>query len=339
MFKKFCFNKIKIIESFKLNYIFFSVFALLSLLKYSYGISNIREQVAFSVGQSEFAKHIYAVLSKEKGNILFSPATLHVELASLAQGSKLASKLILENVLGLPNEVAERAYKIKMQELQRNSTALDVTLVNTIFIQKGLRYNEAFQILAYEYFKTNFGYANFNNPVEASESINRALTTLTNNRFKHKFNANELPNVEMLITSVMSFKGKFEKMFDIGEEEERNFHICGYNYVKTVMMHTVDNYKYKFDHKLDSHVIALPFKNNFNLVIILPLECKGILKLEQYLRSYQLSSIFDDMRLVKLDLWMPKIFIEQFHNLDNVYREVSTFISVHIFQLVKLLFF
>lgn len=284
-----------------------------------------RYHVAFSVGQSEFSKSLYDVLSEKNGNLLFSPISIHVNLALLTLATKGPARYVLENILGIPNDVARYAYHDKVHQLERTSKKLNMSMANMIFHKNNMKLNGRFKFYARKYFNTLFIGVNFQDKIMTKELINEVIPWhMKRPHLIDLFEDDEIPtSSDIFVTTVVTLHGKWEKKFQIRNTKFRPFHYCGRNYIKTHMMNIKEQFKYKFVDKIDSHVLFLPLKADVNFVLILPRSCKGIKRLEKDILYYDLTSIYDNLRLVNVDLWLPRLSISNSHNMSDTLRKVS----------------
>ena len=90
-------------------------------------------------------------------------------------------------------------------------------------------------------------------------------------------------------------------------------------------MHKMGKFNYRELDQLDAKRLVLPYKGNrLSMVIILPNKKDGLLKLEEQLRSVDLSEIFNQKTAMEtVSLSLPKFKIDSTHDLKDSLTKIG----------------
>ena len=90
-------------------------------------------------------------------------------------------------------------------------------------------------------------------------------------------------------------------------------------------MHKMGKFNYRELHQLDAKRLMIPYKGDrLSMVIILPNKKDGLLKLEEKLRSVELSEIFNQKTAMEtVSLSLPKFKIDSTHDLIDPLTKIG----------------
>ncbi|VEN46845.1 unnamed protein product [Callosobruchus maculatus] len=282
-------------------------------------------------GNSEFTKKLYHALSKEEGNIFFSPISVHAVLSMLHQGSRGETQQILGDVLAVPGltESAE-GYKRVMKGLNsvKNVTLL---IANKIYIGNGYAFQDNFASIISKNFLSEVQSLDFADAEYAAKVINTWVEGKTNNRIKDLIQPLDLHPVltRLVLVNAIYFKGKWETSFNPKRTYLEKFYLNDHDSVDVQMMHLQTELMYKVDENLDAKVLELPYSNkDLSMIINLPNKRNGIAELEKKLDNVDLSTIIKNMYQAEVSVSLPKFKIETSMDLKKPLIVVSIAISI-----------
>lgn len=253
-----------------------------------------------SIRQSDFTKTIYNILWKCRGNILFSPLTIHAELSLLSQYSE-------NSTLNTPDEITLKAYKPLMERL-REGIGLQFQMANKIYLQNYIPIQEDFKQLSKENYAIEINNMVLLNSENALNKINEWVYSKTNRKIKTIIKSYDIINeTRLLALNAIYFKGIWLNSFGQLATEKKKFYVCGKKFVEIDMMHQRGSFLFNYINNLEASVLLLPYAyHRMKLAILLPESPKGIHKFEKKLINYDLTTIFDNLEYYEMDIWLPK---------------------------------
>ncbi|VEN59284.1 unnamed protein product [Callosobruchus maculatus] len=270
-------------------------------------------------GNAEFTKKLYHALSKKKGNIFFSPISVHAVLSMLHQGSKGETQQALGKVLAVPGLTeSAKGYEDVMKSLNsvKNVTLL---IANKIYIQNRYAFQDGFASIISKNFLSEVGALDFGKSQDAAKAINTWVEGKTNNRIKDLIKPEDLDKqTRLVLVNAIYFKGTWKTPFDEKLTRSEKFYLNDNDLIDVQMMHLTTHLFYKKDENLDAKVLELPYSNkDLSMIIILPNKRNGIAELEKKLDNVDLSTITENMHKPEVRVSLPKFKIEATIDLNN----------------------
>lgn len=193
------------------------------------------------------------IKTSEKENPFISPVSISFALAMTAGGSSGETEDAMYSALEL-TDIKESDVRIGSRALYRELTSknekLTLTLANSIWLRKGIEFNDNFIESTEEFFFAE-GY-----PITTPKVINSWVENNTGGKIKRIINSISPDDIAFLINAVY-FKGIWQKEFDPDKTEVKNFHPDGKETVKVDMMRRKGKYRYL---KADSfEAVSIPY--------------------------------------------------------------------------------
>jgi len=277
-------------------------------------------------GNNIFTSKLYAELSKEKGkNIFFSPLSVHTILSLLYQGANAESENALRTVLNLPDKETTAAGYERVMNSLKSAKGVTLDIANKVYVMDKFTMKPAFKQVATTKFNSEAENVNFGDNVNAAKKINTWVESKTNNRIKDLISPDVLDaNTRMALINAIYFKGDWKHKFNKDATTKEKFYETKTKTVDVDMMHISEHYNYKEDDKLDAKVLEMPYVNDeLSMVFVLPNDVEGMDKLENSLKSYDLSKLTDGMRNIKVDVSLPKFKIESTMQLGDTLKQLG----------------
>ncbi|HEY9839122.1 MAG TPA: serpin family protein, partial [Candidatus Obscuribacterales bacterium] len=156
-----------------------------------------------------------ALQARDPGaNLFFSPLSISMVLALLAQGARGLSRTELETVLGtagLPPEELLKDCQTLMRFLQLQGRGVELRLANSLWLPQQLALEPDFQALARQVFQAEAVNLDFSSP-EALAEINAWASTQTHGRIASILNDLDPDSVLILLNAIW-FKGSWQEPF------------------------------------------------------------------------------------------------------------------------------
>ncbi|KAJ8985516.1 hypothetical protein NQ317_015061 [Molorchus minor] len=243
-------------------------------------------------GNGEFTKNLYKVLARKKGNVFFSPISIHAILSLAAQGSASQTEEAFTKVLNVADvKVAADGYKDVMMRL---NSINDVTLLmaNKVFLMEKYKLLEEFKSLTTQQFLAQVQSLDFAKGKAAAKTINTWVEQKTNNKIKNLIDG-----------------GKWAEPFNPELTATQDFYSNFNDGVKVQMMRIKKEFFFKNDENLGAKVLELPYGyNSISLIVILPNKRNGIDDLEEKLAGTDLTNITENMDRKEVILGLGDMF-------------------------------
>lgn len=273
--------------------------------------------------------------------MIVSPFAVATAIALLSQATdgntfkEIKEALYLsDNKSAIANEFQEH------NELLRSGAGnASLLVVNQIYVSKDFQINGNFQELAVNNFRSGVQLVDFSKS-EAAGIINRFIEENTNEKIKDLFKAEDLDAAtRAVLVNAVHFKGSWIIAFSESSTRKQKFYNGEwfFEYFKSVevdFMNTKDQYfNYADLDDLDASALQIQYsKSDFSMIFILPNRRTGLSALESKLTDYDLSSVTDEMSIIKMDVSIPKFTVEFRMELNDVLKNVCiTFEFFHIY--------
>ncbi|KAF2894701.1 hypothetical protein ILUMI_11472 [Ignelater luminosus] len=281
--------------------------------------------VQVSNANAQFSNKLYNILSKEKGNIFYSPISAHAVLAMAFQGAAGKTAQEFVSTLNIPDhKLAANGYKDIMNALN-NIQNVTLHLANKMFVMQGFPLKAPFSKAITEAFLSEVESVNFGENTAVANTINKWVEDKTNSKIKNLITPNLLNSLtRMVLVNAIYFKGNWAFKFSKEDTEEEPFYVKSDERVKCQMMHINKKFNYMEDENLDAKILELPYNNqDVSMVIILPNAVDGIANLEKKMESVDFAGLTRHMRSVEVDVSLPRFKIETTIDLKDVLQQMG----------------
>ncbi|MFO0823811.1 MAG: serpin family protein [Gemmataceae bacterium] len=195
---------------------------------------------AVAEANNRFALDMYAQLREEKGNLFFSPYSIHTALSMTAVGARGTTRDQMLKLLHLPDEKKLLAAGDLGRFYSARRKGYELSVANAIWGRKGFGWNADFVAIQNERFGTGFQEADFaGNPDGERKRINRWVEDKTHDRIKELLLPGQITGgTTMVLANAIYFKGKWATEFTPSKTREADFHLDDGSRVRVQMMHT-----------------------------------------------------------------------------------------------------
>ena len=250
-------------------------------------------------GNNRFGFELYGKLSEsEKGNIFFSPYSIHTALGMTATGAKGTTRDQMVKVLHLPEDEQKG---LASGDLGRYYTHprrhVELNVANAIWGQKGYGWHAEWLALQTERFGAGFQEADFQtNPDAERQRINQWVEEKTQKRIKELLRPGQVTErTYMVLANAIYFKGKWAEQFDPRKTQEAPFHLGDGKAIQVPMMHGAP--RCRIGHLEDVEVLELAYKGDeLSMVVILPAKRDGLPSIEKQLSAEALGKWMSALR-------------------------------------------
>ena len=288
----------------------------------------------FKEGMNSFNAQLYSFCSQNEGNIFVSPfcvssALLLADLAANGEADFQIRRLL--GIASMPKEQLLNQYKsIKKIIFTGIFGDTTVAIANKVFTDAGQRLDESFQIQASKYFDSGVKSLDFiGNPEVSREYINSLVKEQTRGKINDLLGPGSIgPLSQMILTSVIYFKGQWKDVFDKDATEKATFHTSKESTVKVDMMKNVRfNVRYLKDDKMNISAIELPYADsNLAMVIVLPDEIDGIGCIEKRIMDgfiVEVCNRLEHAKSMKVIIEIPKFTLESQYDIKEILQTLG----------------
>lgn len=270
---------------------------------------------AVADGNNQFAFDLYAkLIEEEKGNLFFSPYSVHAALAMTASGANGTTREQMLKVLHLP---ADEQKFLASGDLSRYYAHprqhVELSIANAIWGKKGYGWSPDWLALQKARFGSELHEADFfGNPDTERQRINQWVEEKTRKRIQELIPSGKITTatVQVLVNAIY-FKGNWATQFDPKRTHDELFHLADDSRVTVPMMN--GKVKCGFAREADGlSMVELPYKGGeLSMVVLLPRFPNGIPALEKSLNSATLARWLGMMsEYTEFEVSMPRFRVE-----------------------------
>ncbi|KAJ3653290.1 hypothetical protein Zmor_012550 [Zophobas morio] len=272
-----------------------------------------------------FTKNLYAILARKKGNVFFSPISIHAVLSMLHQGAQGDTAQVLAHTLNNPDaKSTAEGYRAVTKRLNAFKQVTLLTANKIYGVEGEAKVRSEFAKGIEENFKGEFEELKVEDAAKAAKSVNDWVAEKTQKNIKSIVNeAMFKKNLSLLVVNAIFFKGEWVSKFKENFTKDDEFFVEEKNSVGVKMMHQKGNYWYVQDEELDAQIIEIPYKGfDVKMMVILPTE-NDIEKLEAKLAKTDFGKLGKNSKLTDVHLYLPKFKMEETIELNNVLSEMG----------------
>ncbi len=264
---------------------------------------------------NRFALDLYAKLRETKGNLIFSPYSIHTALAMTAVGARGTTREQMLKVLQLPDDNKLLAAGDLGRYYATPRRGYELSVANAIWGHKSLGWKPEFVALQSERFGTGLQEADFAaNPDCERQRINRWAEDKTNNRIKDLLQPGQItPGTTMVLTNAIYFKGKWATEFTPGKTRDAPFHLSDGSNVQVPMMYTKAKCGVAGGFKGRLWAVELPYRTGeLSMVVLMPQDVRqGLAEFEQQLTPEKLATLLNQLKdRSEIEVHIPRFEFE-----------------------------
>ena len=283
---------------------------------------------------NQFAFDLYNRLSREDGNLFFSPYSISKALAMVYAGARGDTEREMANVLHftLGQDRQHKAFSETRKLLNGGKGAFalpnpfrkDVQLYLSVNLwgQRGYGFQKDYLNLIRNYYGGELQEVDFAAAEPARRQINAWVQQQTRNKIKDLFADGTISSdTRLVLATAIYFKGDWAKRF---KKLTRNddFWISADKAVKVPLMNQTDTFGY-FGEK-DYQALQLPYQGkNLAMVVLLPNARDGLAKLEKSLTAKMLADCMNGFREQQVHVWLPRFKMDTAYDLNRTLSDLG----------------
>jgi serpin B len=273
-------------------------------------------------GGNAFAVELYAQLArKAKGNLFFSPSSIHTALAMTYAGARGRTADQMAGTLHYPREGKRlhSAFGSLLETLNnprtdhRKKPVYELVVSNALWAQKGYPFREEFVALVQASYGAGLTELDYRRPEPARVQINDWVADQTKQKILNLIPRGVItPRTRLVLTNAIYFKSNWADTFSERATRDEAFKLSAGRGVQTPMMRRQGRYGYLETPAFQA--LELPYRfGELSMVVLLPRETDGLPALEKRLTAKSLTKWLADLRRETVRVTLPKFkFTSQF---------------------------
>lgn len=242
----------------------------------------------------DFATRLFEVLARAKKgeNLFLSPFSIRTALAMCAAGAGGATRKILADLLGLPEE-DEKRHRLMTARIAAVNDAtgpdLHLSTANALWAQRGLPLRAEYLKTVADHYRGAVDEVDFGDTAQAARTIDAWVETATAGKIRHLVAGQVLsPDSRLILTNAVHFKGLWQHAFDQDQTMDEDWYGPG-GVRRVPMMQVRAAVPYAENEAFQA--VELPYRGGaWSMVVILPRQDDGLSALEA-----QAAAILDDL--------------------------------------------
>jgi len=267
------------------------------------------------------------VAHNNNNNVVVSPFSIQSVLSMVLSGAAGETANQIRFGLSLPEDkFLHSGLSDILTSMGDKSENYTLKAVNRLYIQNGFHLRPRFLAFNQRTYQAVPETVDFQEVEKARQAINTWVREETNQKIEELISPGVLtPLSRLVLINALYFKGTWVEAFDKADTRKKNFHTNNGQVVSVDMMHKIGGFNYRELHQLDAKRLMIPYKGDrLSMTIILPNKKDGLQKLEERLRSVDLSEIFNQKTAMqRVSFSLPKFKIDSTHDLKDPLTKIG----------------
>jgi serpin B len=285
---------------------------------------------ALARANNTFGCELYARLGAGKGNLFFSPASIHSALAMTYAGAagRTAEQMAGTLHFDLPTGRLHKAFSRLTDELnsppsRRGMPAYQLVVSNALWLQKGYPFKESFTRLVQRSYGAGLNEVDYGKTEAARKTINAWVEKATHEKIENLIPAGVLdPLTRLVLTNAVYFKSDWADTFSEGATKTAPFHLAGGKTVEAPLMSQWTHVGYMETE--DFQLADVPYKAGvLSMTVLLPRTADGLGALEKKLSAKALAKWIGKAKVTHVDLALPRFRFTSQMRLEKVLTQLG----------------
>ena len=274
-----------------------------------------KDTAAVAEGGNAFGFDLYARLAEKKGNLFFSPSSIHTALAMTYAGARgdTASQMAGTLHYELEGRRLHPAFSKLIQQLnnprldREKKPAYELIVSNALWGQRGYPFRDSFTNLAQASYEAGLEQMDFARQPEPSRvRINDWVAEKTRQKIKDLIPPGCItPLTRLVLTNAIYFKSNWAQKFQKRATRDEAFRLAPGRSVRAPMMRQQKRHRYMESSLLQA--LELPYRfHDLSMVVLLPRKVAGLAAVEKALGAKALAGWLAQLRPVSVEVTLPK---------------------------------
>ncbi|WP_456397886.1 serpin family protein [Desulfurobacterium sp.] len=287
------------------------------------------ENFSFKESVNDFTIKLFNIANRNK-NIMLSPYSIYLAFGSIYEGASGKTEKEIKEGFEYPEKYKLR--KSVLEELKEKRKS-PLKIFNGLYVEKGYRFLKSYIDTVKTYYMAEIKQIDFIDPktrYKAVNLINKDVENATSGKIRNIIQPTDVNHLTRLIDiNAIYFRDSWKKAFDKNKTKEMPF----FTENNTIFIPTMETTGYfKIYKSRNIKAISIPYKNGFEMTVIVPLESfkltsknyriiKMNLKrrfIKLYLPKFQIKNRFYLKKyLTRLNITLPFTMKADFKNMDG----------------------
>ncbi|XP_069793655.1 antithrombin-III [Narcine bancroftii] len=289
-----------------------------------------------SRANSKFAFEFYKRLASSKTNtenVFMSPLSISTAFAMTklgACGDTLRQLMEVFKFDTITEKTSDQVHyffaKLNCRLYRKANKSSELVSANRLFGDKSLTFNRTFQNISESVYKAKLIPVNFKEkPTLARHIINNWVSNRTEGLINDVIPLDAItPYTTLVIINAMYFKGLWKSMFEKRMTTEKQFEKTSRNKCQVPIMQQQGTFRFGKFPVDKAKVIELPYKgDDVSMVLILPMTGGSLQEIEGHLSHEKVMGWLSRLRMVDVDLSVPRFRIEDSFSLTNKLKQMG----------------
>jgi serpin B len=285
------------------------------------------DQSELMQGNNAFAIELYGQLSRQAGNLFFSPASISTAFAMTFAGAAGSTAAEMQEAMQfkLPPDRLHPAMGALLESLNASHPGYQLRVADALWAQQGEPFLPAYLALTSANYAAGFHPVDFAHaPEEVRHPINQWIEQQTENKIKDMLQHGVVtPDTRLVLTNAIYFKADWESQFEIAQSKEDDFHTSPSQTVRATLMHREGRFNYF--NGATFQLLEIPYKGaELSMLVFLPNDSGGLPRLEDSLKLSELKRWFGQLHSEpKVILTLPKFKMTRQFELDSALKALG----------------
>lgn len=263
------------------------------------------------------ARALFGELAGRQGNLAVSPASIESCILLALAGARGDTAAEIARALKLNEKDAQNVGRLldrgraRVADATDESSAVELTIANSAWIQRGLPIHEAYRKLLESGGRAEFETVDFATAAEAArQAINAWVDQETKHKIPELFASGLLDDsTRLVLANAVYFKGVWRHPFEKEATHKRPFHRPGMPDVSAALMHQGETFHYL---ETDAYqAVELPYEgSDYAMVVWLPKKIDGLADVERAVVAKDMHAALDEMARRPVDLYLPRFRVD-----------------------------
>ena len=294
-------------------------------------VSEWKEPVDLKEGSLRFAVRMYHELSGEhKGNLFFSPLSMHAALAMTYAGAKGATAAEMARALDYPidagktvSEFGALLIRLSKPRSRDNKPAYQLNVVNALWGQTGYPFAREYADKMNKVMAAKLESLDFGQLEPARKRINDWIDQQTNHCIVDVIPQGGItPVTRLVLTNSIYFKSAWaDDYFKAENTKKAVFHASDHD-VEVELMHT--NREFIYAENDACQIVGIPYKDDdLRFILVLPRKKDGLADLERQLTPGKVQQWMGTLFCPHVELALPRFKFENSIGLKPALRKLG----------------
>jgi serpin B len=264
---------------------------------------------------NRFSLDLYSKLRREPGNLFFSPFNIVTAFAMVYAGSRGETEKQMASVFHITQEqkLFHEAFGALVKELEKHAQGYQLGIANAVWLAENMKILEKYRALLKQVYSTDIARIDFQD-ANAANVISDWVERKTNGKIQNLLRTLD-PETLMILVSAIYFKDQWKHQFKEKNTQHEPFYLAGGGTVQAPLMYQQEDFGYYEEDSLQ--VLALHYRGNLSMYVLLPREANGLAALEENLPYERLSKLIQHLSYKEVKVFLPRFKVTHRFKLKN----------------------